>query len=183
MKKIVISAMTIVIGLAVNAASCDWAAVGLAGFNGEADAITGDNVYAFESTVVGQQALLSAFLAGGETFSTTLAKGYLGEYDSGESAGSLGNIYGNAAATSVYLAVVDGDNLFISSISEGVTGAAGQAGMAEFDLSEDIGNKFAAGTETYGGAGWYSAAAIPEPTSGLLLLLGVAGLALKRKRA
>ena len=29
--------------------------------------------------------------------------------------------------------------------------------------------------------GWYSA--VPEPTSGLLLLLGMAGLALKRKRA
>jgi len=36
------------------------------------------------------------------------------------------------------------------------------------------------------GAGWYSVATpspIPEPTSGLLMLLGVAGLALKRKRA
>ena len=35
----------------------------------------------------------------------------------------------------------------------------------------------------YTQAGWYQAAAVPEPTSGLLLLLGVAGLALKRKRA
>ena len=35
----------------------------------------------------------------------------------------------------------------------------------------------------YTQAGWYQTAAVPEPTSGLLLLLGVAGLALKRKRA
>ena len=32
------------------------------------------------------------------------------------------------------------------------------------------------------GAGWYTQS-VPEPTSGLLMLLGVAGLALKRKRA
>ena len=37
---------------------------------------------------------------------------------------------------------------------------------------------FAAGTQ----GGWQSTA-VPEPTSGLLLLLGIAGLALKRKHA
>ena len=37
------------------------------------------------------------------------------------------------------------------------------------------------GTTAFGSAGWYSVA--PEPTSGLLMLLGMAGLALKRKRA
>ena len=34
-----------------------------------------------------------------------------------------------------------------------------------------------------GSAGAWTQAAVPEPTSGLLLLLGVAGLALRRKRA
>ena len=32
----------------------------------------------------------------------------------------------------------------------------------------------------YSAPGWYN---VPEPTSGLLMLLGMAGLALKRKRA
>ena len=32
-------------------------------------------------------------------------------------------------------------------------------------------------------SGWQTVGAVPEPTSGLLLLMGVAGLALRRRRA
>ena len=64
----------------------------------------------------------------------------------------------------------------------------------EWDDSEEIYSYYMAGTMSgdaaksasggYQGAGWYTASSnVPEPTSGLLMLLGVAGLALKRKRA
>ena len=44
-------------------------------------------------------------------------------------------------------------------------------------------NTWNGATFAYGSGGNFTVAAVPEPTSGLLLLLGVAGLALKRKRA
>ena len=43
-------------------------------------------------------------------------------------------------------------------------------------------SQFTSGTAVTGGM-YHTAAAVPEPTSGLLLLLGGAGLVLKRKRA
>ncbi len=39
------------------------------------------------------------------------------------------------------------------------------------------------GNQTTNGTTWTSMAAVPEPTSGLLMLLGMAGLALRRRRA
>ena len=44
-------------------------------------------------------------------------------------------------------------------------------------------SNLASASSTYATVGGWTAASVPEPTSGLLLLLGMAGLALKRKRA
>ena len=62
----------------------------------------------------------------------------------------------------------------------------GNIGSAEFTSAMDVDMAGMAlnilGDTTKGATAW-TAAAVPEPTSGLLLLLGMAGLALKRKRA
>ena len=83
-----------------------------------------------------------------------------------------------------YYVIFSGDKMYVS----GTTGAnyksldPDEVNLIEF-AAETTASKatFADTTTTYAGAGWYQS--VPEPTSGLMLLLGVAGLALKRKRA
>ena len=99
------------------------------------------------------------------------------------------------ADTDFFYVVKDGDKLYLSDI---VTAMATESTMGSnvtiapewlYTDGEPIETgTFAEKVERTGGAdgwgeAWYDTASVPEPTSGLLLLLGVAGLALKRKRA
>ena len=73
------------------------------------------------------------------------------------------------------------DILFVSSVQNATGLDTGKSALFEFkDKTASKGPTMdAAGG--FQSAGWYTA--VPEPTSGLLLLLGVAGLALRRRRA
>ena len=72
------------------------------------------------------------------------------------------------------------DYLYVSDLSL-LTQAKASTQTASLAMASKVTNsdKLISG-EGFSTSGWY---AVPEPTSGLLLLLGVAGLALKRKRA
>ena len=75
-----------------------------------------------------------------------------------------------------------GDNKFLY-ISTSATQDGSDIGSATISFSGNAAtSKLAASTAAYSGAGWYTQS-VPEPTSGLLMLLGMAGLALRRRRA
>ena len=84
----------------------------------------------------------------------------------------------------MYFAILDGDNVYFSNEKTFTTTASETvANTVSFANQNNGTTTFSATAATAGfaGAGHWSQA-VPEPTSGLLMLLGLAGLALKRKR-
>ena len=97
-----------------------------------------------------------------------------------KASGSVGE-YAGGSSVSIFAVIYDADTIAGAKnyiVSADLTKSVNSAGSP---LSMGFGNM--AGTTTanmFYGKSW---TAVPEPTSGLLLLLGMAGLALKRKRA
>ena len=88
---------------------------------------------------------------------------------------------------SAYLAVIADDKIYLGVDDWFEKGSVVEKMDGDFVMGTTATSAFAdkTGTGTFddNGAGWYTVSSVPEPTSGLLLLLGVAGLALKRRRA
>lgn len=81
---------------------------------------------------------------------------------------------------SVYAVIFDSDTITDDS-SFMVTSASTAA--ATYDSTAGTTRTFSIGSQATASGTWYAVSDVPEPTSGLLMLLGMAGLALKRKRA
>lgn len=160
MKKLLILAAAIVAGVAANAASFKWTASNIYGADG--------NKFAGEITLMAYESasdISTAFVA--TTFTPATAgvvnKTFSSDAFTGDVAYDFYMVMSQTVDDKVYT--------FTSDPKAGVVAQATTTPTVGF------GNM---ATATQAAGAW---TAVPEPTSGLLLLLGVAGLALKRKRA
>ena len=159
MKKLLILAAILVAGVAANAASFKWSAANIYASNGT-DKFSGTaTLYAYAATETVADAIVA--------FSAPVTSGAIST-----TAGAFSNdaLIGGTAYN-FFFTIEDGGKTFTSTTKENVLAQATSAVNIAF------GNMQSA---TQNASNW---AAVPEPTSGLLLLLGMAGLALKRKRA
>ena len=187
MKKLII-ALSILAGVcSANAAQVKWSASNLfSGYTvteGTTTTKYTGTVYLFDAATISQNALFEAVQADATSF-TTKSIGSATMTTAGV-VPSTTTTYG-AAGTSydLYFAVLVDDSLYLSNIKSVTTsGSETVATTVAFGTQNNNSTTFSAtaASSSYVGAGhWQS---VPEPTSGLLLLLGMAGLALKRKRA
>ena len=181
MKKLMVAAAIVCAAVASNASTVSW------GINTALDTekFASGNIYLFAGSSIAD---LKTWAATQTSFTFDSVKTALGtdlavlntapntitlSAGKGTSDGNTVTTYGDSktGAYSVFVVAIseDGQNLAIAKNPKSIT----------------IRNVSSPAPALYGATDMntYSASAVPEPTSGLLLLLGVAGMALRRRRA
>ena len=188
-----IAAAIVCAAVFANAANVDWKWTSTLYDHTNGDAAYNGTVYVINANSYSQQAVLDAILAGGELTDYIMGSGRAttdGKSPSGYS--TIGDA-GTFAPTRMEgeLPMID---FYYAALTTGTDGKdyvfLGSTQNVALDTTMDThlskslsASKVTVDGATFGAQGWYLAESVPEPTSGLLLLLGVAGLALRRKRA
>ena len=188
MKKLLIVLGAVALAAVSQAASFDWKtttgqAVYQAGTSTKAGSLT---AYLFNADVVSRAALVAAFVDNGKGLSDFSSLSSKATSAAGAIATTSFEATKPSAETTMltaYFAIISGDNIFVSAEVSGLYQATSTTTLqfAPSTASKAAVTEWTTGTSSVATAGgWYTA--VPEPTSGLLMLLGMAGLALRRRR-
>ena len=201
MKKLIISAAAIAFAIVANAATVSWSITGVQ--DASANKLTAGHTYMFFATSASAaQTQIAAITAlagkGAAALTTAMADAAWNDTKKATAAGTFsigtsaamgsytlptnaqlgltgGNTYYAYAVIFDTETITDESNYIVAQGSPTTTGFAPNADTSALNKTVTLGSQ--------SGATWYATSSVPEPTSGLLLLLGMAGLALKRKRA
>ena len=176
MKKLMIALVAVAMGLCAQAASINWSfswATDASGLD-LADGTTAYLMAASTMSVADATAALDGF-----TFDVTKAVDVGATSTAGGNGAELNRTVASdlAGSQTFYAVVVDGDKYAITDSVTVTMKSIGDTVVAFFELSEEDGTSLMSWQK--GGV----STAVPEPTSGLLMLVGLAGLALRRRRA
>ena len=196
MKKLILTAAVIIVAVATQAASVEWSSAKLytaasaeGGFSTTAIGASA-KAYLFTLTEAEYAGFLEAYNSNGNMAKVyDTYKGSLAEATANGATASRGSsatltttadkgdtVYGAIIYT--YTDATLGKDFYIANIATGIVGSdagLGLSNLGTYYLGDSTGTSIG-GWQVEGGA-------VPEPTSGLLVLVGLAGLAVRRKRA
>ena len=187
MKKLIIAAVAIAMSVAANAASVKWTTKFEVADGTKTGLTSATIAYLVDVNVLSQSSLYDAVM-GGATLADAVSGKTLNSASMTDGAISattwdLGAGYAGGDKMTAYMVLFD-DNLNALYISEEITKTLQAVQTQNYAFQNDssidgIAADMSGFDKSYGG--WVQT--VPEPTSGLLLILGMAGLALKRKQA
>ena len=187
MKKIMIAVAIVCAAVMAQAATANWKASASNIYDGTDAAKYSGAAYFFDASVTSQEALFALFAAD-TSLDLTSQAGYLatgtvasGVVNANTAANQFSAFEQASGDHSFYFVLVNDDAMYLSATKTAAAGGTDAAVAIAFGNQANYSKSISEGFS--GSAGWAQAAAVPEPTSGLLMLVGLAGLALRRRRA
>ena len=186
MKKLMFMLAAVVMAAGVQAASVNWTCTDVYAGN-ESDTVSGV-AYFLTTDMLAYSTAQALAGKGAGAITTALGSAYSYSGSDGKFSVKAADAVANASLGltggtpySAYLMIFDSESItddskFYLTETKSFTALVGDNDSVKVSWGSQFDNTKTAGA-------WSSASAVPEPTSGLLMLVGLAGLALRRRRA